>query len=186
MLLGLVIYLICRPFFFKRAGVLKNFLICLMFIYAGAIFSLTISPILLPDVLHTNSNSFSYVLHAANFVPFKTTLLILYNGLTYNNTKAIIYNLGGNFVMLMPLGLLVPLIFKRVRFLRMALIAVLAAVFIESMQLLENFMCGFIHRDVNIDDVIFNAIGCIAVYIVFADFRKLYEFIFHRKKAARN
>jgi glycopeptide antibiotics resistance protein len=85
--------------------------------------------------------------------------------------------------MLMPLGLLVPLIFKRVRFLRMLLTAVIVSVFIETMQLLGNIIYGSPHRDVNIDDVIFNVSGCIIAYIVFAVFRKLFKPVNRRKNA---
>ena len=79
----------------------------------------------------------------------------------------------GNFVALMPLGILVPLLRKQMRLPSVSLMALLASVALEGMQLLTNILGGRV-RAVELDDVILNAAGCIVAYLVLAGCRRLF------------
>lgn len=68
----------------------------------------------------------------------------------------------GNLVMLLPLGLFIPLLFRRLRGLfRVVGICLLVSVSIELMQLITSY------RITDIDDVILNTSGSIAGYVIY-------------------
>ncbi len=81
------------------------------------------------------------------------------------------YDVVGNFMMLMPLGIYLPILYKRIRhFVAVTLVAMLVSVTIELMQLATNV------RITDINDVILNtagaAVGFMVYYIVYALFIK--------------
>jgi len=72
----------------------------------------------------------------------------------------------GNSVMLLPLGIFIPLLFRRLAgLLPVFLICLLASVSIELMQLITSY------RSTDIDDVILNTAGAVAGYIIYLLFR---------------
>jgi len=95
----------------------------------------------------------------ANLVPFKTILPYLLGemGLLIGAI-----NLLGNIVLLMPIGFLVPFVFRNMTWKKTLVVAVAAGFFIEGMQVV-------LHLGIfDIDDVILNAIGVLLGYWVFA------------------
>lgn len=73
------------------------------------------------------------------------------------------YEVVGNFIMLLPLGIYLPLMYKKIKgFLPVSFIAMLVSVSIELMQLATNV------RVTDIDDVILNTSGASLGYIGFA------------------
>ncbi|WP_025729437.1 VanZ family protein [Heyndrickxia ginsengihumi] len=94
-----------------------------------------------------------------NFVPFKTignyTISLINHSLPYS---LVISNLFGNILLLLPLGLLFPLYFKRISFKSTVITGIIIPLLIEVGQLgLYLFRMGT--RTVDIDDVILNFIG---------------------------
>jgi glycopeptide antibiotics resistance protein len=72
----------------------------------------------------------------------------------------------GNSVMLLPLGIFIPLLFRRVSgFVPVFLICLLVSVCIELMQLITSY------RSTDIDDVMLNTAGAIVGYILYSVFR---------------
>ena len=72
----------------------------------------------------------------------------------------------GNSVMLLPLGIFIPLLFRRLTgLLPVFFICLLASVSIELMQLITSY------RSTDIDDVILNTAGAVAGYIIYLLFR---------------
>ena len=68
----------------------------------------------------------------------------------------------GNFVMLLPLGIYLPLLYKKIsRFVPVLLVSLLVAVFIEVLQLATSF------RSVDIDDVLLNTSGACLGYMLY-------------------
>ena len=68
----------------------------------------------------------------------------------------------GNFVMLLPLGIYLPLLYKRIsRFVPVLLVSLMVAVIIEMLQLATSF------RSVDIDDVLLNTSGACVGYLIF-------------------
>jgi len=68
----------------------------------------------------------------------------------------------GNLVMLLPLGIYLPLLYKKIsRFVPVLLVSLLVAVFIEVLQLATSF------RSVDIDDVLLNTSGACIGYLIY-------------------
>jgi len=94
----------------------------------------------------------------ANLVPFKTILpyLLGEKGLLIGAI-----NLLGNIVLLVPIGFLVPIVFRNMTWEKTLAIAVASGFFIEGMQVV-------LHLGIfDIDDVILNAIGVVTGYWAF-------------------
>lgn len=73
------------------------------------------------------------------------------------------YQVVGNFVMLLPLGIYLPLIYKNMHgFFKVLLVCMLVSVSIELMQLVTNF------RVTDVDDVILNTLGAGLGYAVYS------------------
>lgn len=74
-----------------------------------------------------------------------------------------------NFMMMIPMGVMIPMVFKRMRtWKRMSLIAILAPTIIETTQML------FVGRIADIDDIITNFAGCMAGYAIYLILMKMF------------
>jgi glycopeptide antibiotics resistance protein len=90
-----------------------------------------------------------------NFEPFKT--IDIYN--TFGK------QIMGNFVMLLPLGIYLPLLYRKLRtavsFFAVLIISFLVSVTIEILQLATSY------RSTDIDDVILNTLGACVGFLVY-------------------
>ena len=101
--------------------------------------------------------------HPANFIPFTTIVPYL-----FGNQGVVIagINLAGNVALLVPLGLLVPLVFRNGSWKKALTIAVAAGLSIELLQAVLRL--GIF----DIDDVMLNALGVMTGYWAFLVFAK--------------
>jgi glycopeptide antibiotics resistance protein len=99
----------------------------------------------------------------ANFLPFKT--IVPYLRGEHGRVIAII-NLVGNIALFVPIGFLVPVIYRKMTWQKSLALAVAAGLAIEGMEVV--FRVGVF----DIDDVILNAFGVMIGYWVFAVFVK--------------
>lgn len=77
--------------------------------------------------------------------------------------------LGGNLLLLAPMGLLVPIAWRAARpFWRTVAWGIAVSIAIEGLQFLFGVLAGEFYRVVDIDDVILNVLGVVAGRIVFA------------------
>lgn len=93
-----------------------------------------------------------------NFIPFKTILPYL---LGYKGWIIAGINLGANIALLVPIGLLLPLLYTRISWKGAFTAAVISGFLIETMQVL--FQIGIF----DIDDVILNALGVMVGYWIY-------------------
>jgi glycopeptide antibiotics resistance protein len=100
----------------------------------------------------------------ANFVPFKTILPYIQQGM-----GSIMFgvNIIGNIVLPLPLGFLVPLVFRKMTWQKSIALAIIVPLFIEGMQVL--LQMGIF----DIDDVILNGLGVMIGFWIFILFEKL-------------
>lgn len=96
--------------------------------------------------------------HAPNFVPFQTILPYLFG---YKGLIIAGVNLVGNIALLVPIGFLVPLIYRNLTWKKSLALAVFSGLFIEVMQTV--LRVGIF----DIDDVILNALGVMIGYFAF-------------------
>jgi glycopeptide antibiotics resistance protein len=129
------------------------------FVYVFAVLQLTGYFILFKEISShgwwDNMNHRIDIHDHVNFVAFKTI------GIYHLFDKQV----AGNFIMLLPLGIYLPLLNKRLRkvsgFLAVLLISFLVSVGIETLQLATNY------RSTDIDDVILNTAGVCAGFILY-------------------
>ncbi|WP_158589621.1 MULTISPECIES: VanZ family protein [Clostridia] len=96
---------------------------------------------------------FAYIHLNANFIPFKTTLHYMLESDSYN-LSVILHNTIGNVLLFLPLGLFLPLLFKKYRvFSKMLVFVAIASLSIELLQLIVQV------GQFDIDDIILNTIG---------------------------
>ena len=106
-----------------------------------------------------------------NLQPFKTIMLYI-NNFNSINLDTVIINLVGNIVVFIPLGILLPILFKRMRkFTVLFLTCTLLISIAEILQLL--FRIG----SLDIDDLILNLVGCIIGFMLYTTFVKLKKLI---------
>jgi len=74
----------------------------------------------------------------------------------------------GNFVMLLPLGIYIPLVFPKLSgFFKVFIVCLLVSVSIELMQLITSY------RSTDIDDVILNTSGAVIGYVIYKIIRRM-------------
>lgn len=101
-----------------------------------------------------------------NIIPFKTIYNeIIDNG--YDHIGSTIYQLGGNFIMLFPIGYLIPIILdKKVDVKLIALIIFSTSLFIELTQFFIGRVINYNYRSFDIDDIILNTLGGVFGYLI--------------------
>ncbi|HEX2986028.1 MAG TPA: VanZ family protein [Caproiciproducens sp.] len=174
MAIGLGVYIVCLILFFRHKKPFQNLCLALLFMYLAIVAAITLSfpP---PGSWHISARSTALAIKSIQWVPFLSAGRMLHNSFVSGNFHEFIRIIGGNLLLLMPLGILVPLINPRFRIGRMILLAVAVPVFIEGMQLVGNILIGRIIRTVEVEDVVLNAAGCLIAYLIFAGFRKLFQ-----------
>jgi glycopeptide antibiotics resistance protein len=164
---ALIAYLICFVLFFRKKGPGRNIAIALLFLYAGILFALTV-PVVMPARWHISPAATDWAIHSIGWVPFLSASNLLQNASASGNWTEFIRVIGGNVLVFLPLGILVPLVNPKFRFGRMLLLAILVPVCIESLQLAGNILSGTVIRTVETEDVILNAAGCLIGYLLYA------------------
>ncbi|MCG8409652.1 MAG: VanZ family protein [Bacteroidales bacterium] len=99
----------------------------------------------------------------SNFIPFKTIFNYINSFMKgHINTDIVVTNLIGNLVVFMPMGILLPSLFKKLRrFIPFVLVMVSMVAIIELLQLLLSA------GSCDIDDLILNVLGAIMCFGVF-------------------
>lgn len=174
MLCGVILYLICFALSFRRYGVRTNLCLAALFIYAAAVLQLTqtFSP---PQTWQFSAASAQRVISSIEWVPFRSSAVLYRNGLSTGNLSAFIRGVGGNFILLTPLGILLPLLDPVFELRRITAAAVLVPIGIETLQFLSNLLSGSAVRNVQTEDVLLNAAGCLLAYALFSAARDLAE-----------
>ncbi|MBD7937292.1 VanZ family protein [Cytobacillus sp. Sa5YUA1] len=96
-----------------------------------------------------------------NIIPFKTTINYLLNADLFN-LDIIITNTIGNILIFLPLGLLLPVLFKQCRLFSVVTITAITASF--SIELLQFFLQV---GQFDIDDIILNTMGAMIGYLMY-------------------
>jgi glycopeptide antibiotics resistance protein len=160
-------YLVCLAFFFRKNRPGKNVALALLFLYAGVLFALTV-PVVPPARWRMSSAATDWALHSILWAPFVSASSLWKNACVSGNWVEFLRLVGGNLLVFLPLGILVPIVNPHFRFGKMLLLAILVPVCIEAMQLAGNILAATQLRTVETEDVILNALGCIVGYLLFA------------------
>ncbi len=133
---------------------------------------LVVSVTLFPLALWIDFN-IEHIKFGLNLIPLVSIIKDISNiGTAYDGDAAfmiglIIRNVGGNILLLMPLGVLAPLISnKYIHFKNIVKLGFLISISIESIQFIE-IVAGGYGRTVDVDDVICNVIGASIGYLIY-------------------
>ncbi|PEP04785.1 hypothetical protein CN552_29535 [Bacillus wiedmannii] len=172
-IVGVICYLIVRSIFIgmkSKKGVnwWKELISFLFVIYIGMVVAITLFPI--PIGFPTGIENIRL---SINIVPFASIIKdigkigIAYDGDVLFMMGLIVRNVGGNILLLMPLGFLAPIIWDKFKKIKNTILLGLAiSISIELLQLTGSLFSGW-GRITDIDDVIFNVIGSIVGYFIY-------------------
>ena len=137
--------------------------------------------IIIPDdriqiIMHTLNREYLTTSEIANMnlVPFRSLVATLNAPLFLwrFTLRAVV----GNFVLLLPVPILLGLRSKKeLTFKKVVLIGFLTTFFIESSQLVINFLTGWPNRLVCVDDLLLNTLGVVVGYFIFKRYRSFFE-----------
>ncbi len=172
-LLGVICYLLVRIVSIgmkNKKGVnwWKELISFLFAIYIGMVIAVTLFPIPIGF-----STSIEHIRLSINIIPFVSIIKdigeigIAYDGDVLFMIGIIVRNVGGNILLLMPLGFLAPIIWDKFKELKNTiLLGLVISISIELLQLMESLFSRW-GRITDIDDVICNVIGSIVGYFIY-------------------
>jgi glycopeptide antibiotics resistance protein len=141
----------------------------LFVLYLSMVVAVTLFPIIIghkPNVLNEY--------RSLNFIPLVTIYKYFsqigtaYDGDVGFMIELIAKNIGGNLLLLMPLGFCAPLLFKKfTSFKNIVLLGLFSSVCIECIQFFELLSGIVLWRSVDIDDVICNVAGAVLGYLIY-------------------
>ncbi|MDQ0888752.1 glycopeptide antibiotics resistance protein [Paenibacillus sp. V4I9] len=179
-LLLMIMYLLAVWFLNRKRAILKGKLALnlLFFVYILAVVAVTLFPIPIDNrfIEHVIIKG----LHQTNnFIPFKTITDVLHNRYYMVALK----NIGGNILLLMPLGLFIPLIWGGIYWKRAVFVGFTSSFIIELTQAIISLFVGFTYRSSDVDDIILNTIGLSIGYACSSFLIKLFQTAKNSNKA---
>ena len=163
MLWGCLLYLICLPLFFRKKRLTQNFCIALLFLYAAALLQ-SCRCLVAPDSFQPANLTAADAVAAVEWNPF------LFSSFGVSNLWATLLR---DFLILMPIGFLVPLAASRARLWKMLILSPLCGIGLEVLQLLANILSQTSERSVSTGAAILSTAGCLTGYLLFSALRKL-------------
>ncbi|CAM4130988.1 hypothetical protein BAQ46_05855 [Bacillus paranthracis] len=172
-ILGVICYLIVRGILIgiknkKHVIWWKEIISFLFLVYICMVVAVTLFP--LPIGFPSNIENLN---RSVNIIPFASIIKDInqigsaYDGDALFMIGLIIRNVGGNILLLMPLGFLAPILWdKYKKFKNTILLGFSISTSIELLQLIQSLFSG-VGRVTDIDDVICNVIGYILGYFIY-------------------
>ena len=176
LIVGLAVYGVCLLVFLRRKSLRRNILFCITFIYGAAVLFSCLQMTLFQPHMRTMPMTAETVAEAfrqIGWIPLQNLFGSISRIIREHQWNHLFYVLVQPIALLMPLGILLPLLFPRMKTGRMVLTAFVVPLAIELLQLWENLTFRF--HWVSIDDVLLEAVGCLLAYGVFALARRQYR-----------
>ncbi|MFS0781787.1 VanZ family protein [Bacillus sp. 1P06AnD] len=152
----------------KKVDWLKQLFKFFFALYICMVISVTLFPLAL--WIDFDLERFKY---SMNLIPFIAIVKdinqvgVAYDGDSLFMIKLIIRNVGGNIVMFIPLGILLPIVSEKIKTFKHVLLGgVTFSLIIECFQCVETLLGGF-GRTVDIDDVLLNTVGTIIGFLIY-------------------
>ena len=148
----------------KRRPIVKHLVNITWLVYSVCVVAITLFPIpidkrLIQDLLMVNNKTINL-----NVLPFAS----IFPTLASKDMSSIIRLLGGNILMFIPLGYLIPITLrKKDRFSKVVLLGLISSVIIELLQLIISYLVGYGYRIVDIDDIILNTVGTMLGFLIY-------------------
>lgn len=174
MAIAAFVYGIARTVFLKLKKASVNWLReAVMFLFAVFLVGLA-SQTVIPKV-EFGSNGFRIIsdrIHRTNLIPFKVLIETGYEVFNRGNLNYFIINFLGNVILFIPIGFVVPLLWKTSGK-RTVLIGFSTSFFIETCQI-------FLARGTDVDDLILNTAGVFMGFLLFRLLQKRHQGVLER------
>lgn len=178
-----LVFRLVRIYLLKKKGELKycrEVLVNLFFVYILMVIIMVLFPVEIifdrSEILYNNR---------VNFIPV-VKAFDLFNGGQGISWDVAFKNIFGNLMLLFPLGVVLPALFKKFNRLSViAFIGFIVSLSIETLQYLESFISES-YRISDIDDVILNTIGVVLGYMFFMGLIKKRNFFVTASKSNQN
>lgn len=160
------IWLLTRLVVWKRQGHIswkREAVLLLMYINLAVI----IRYVFFPKAL-VNGHVQPLIYDSATVFPFRVNCIPLVHLFDYDNVRSIIWNIVGNMAMLVPCGIMLPLVYKKLNsFWKVVAVGAAISLCIELLQL------PFPSRASDVDDLILNTLGVAVGYGIYVSVRAL-------------
>lgn len=137
--------------------------------YLSMVAAVTLFPIIIghtPDI-QNEYRSFNFI-PLVTIYKYFTHIRTAYNGDVAFMIELIAKNIGGNILLLMPLGFCAPILFHKFnRFIKVLLLGLLVSICIECIQFFELQSGIVLWRSVDVDDVVCNVAGAVLGYLIY-------------------
>lgn len=144
----------------RKKSIRRCLLISVFIVYISIVILITFFPIVYSHDVYTQ---FGTLESAVQLTPFKT----IHYMIKYTSRDMAFAQVGGNIIMTIPFGIMLPLILKKRKAALLILYAAAFPVCIELLQLLLGFLFGTYYRKTDVDDVILNFTGIILGYAIY-------------------
>ncbi|CAI6330769.1 VanZ family protein [Bacillus subtilis] len=146
-----------------RYSLEKSIYVFALFVYLTGLICITLFPIPV-DSLLIHDRAAEGFQETNNLVPFNT----IKDTLTGSSISVSAYQIGGNILLLFPLGCFLPLLFEKMRKAKLVIVSgFVASLIIETSQFTISSVIGLTYRSFDIDDLILNTLGASLGYIFF-------------------
>lgn len=163
LLWGGLCYCICLPIFFRKKELFQNLCIAALFLYAALLlqsFQLRANSFFLP----LDGRAVSLAISSVEWNPFFLSSFGISNLWT---------DLWRHFLILLPLGILVPPAAPRFKLGQMLILSLLCGAALEALQLFANIVSESILYNVSTGEIILSASGCLTGYLALTGLKRL-------------
>lgn len=179
-----IFYRLIRRVLYKksRLPIHKHIVIFCLLVYFFNLISVTLFPMPIDADLIKDMKYDSYIpfVSGNNFIPFYFFVDVYHEGLQYY----VIRSIGGNLILLLPVGLLFPLLFKKLNNVkRILLTGFFISLFIELAQISISVYIRSVYRSFDVDDLILNTLGTVIGYWLFFILSMFYKRVTYRFKS---
>lgn len=146
----------------KKDHIIHGLILIIFMIYIGMVVTITLFPLPIQKEEIESLRETNFVKNV--YIPFSDiTFMIKYSGLT-----SIMRNIGGNIVLLMPFGVILPFVIrKHIQSSKMFFIGAITSLGIETTQAIISLMIGARYKTTSVDDIILNTIGTMIGYLFY-------------------
>lgn len=155
---GIIILIFSAIGLLKKTDKSKIITGCLFIIYLTVVASITLFPIIYEEKVEYFGEITWY-----NFIPFK----IITDMFNYGFSVTALVQIFGNICMSVPYGIFIMMFTKKKKWWKSLFFAVLFTLSIELLQLFIGLSINNMYRNIDIDDIILNVLGCYIGYLVY-------------------
>lgn len=163
---------LCVCLYRRSVSLKREALLLLMYINLAVLLRITFFP-----MERLNGHVQPLLFDASRILPLRVNLKPLVNILRFGTKRDMLLNLIGNVTMFIPGGIILPVLYPRLRsFCRTVAAGAGISLCIELLQL------PFFDRATDIDDLILNTAGCAAGFLIYAAVRRILHSIRTKKR----